>query len=349
MSPRLPRPFLSAALLVAVVAGCGGPAVQDGGAASQAPRLQADTAFMADGTRLPVRYWTPDDEPRAVALALHGFNDYGGAFEALGSTLAEQGILTVSYDQRGFGATEARGIWPGEQRLIEDARAMLALLREAHPEQPLYIIGKSMGGGVTLAALARDPLPEVDGAVLVAPAVWARRTMPWYQRTALWVGARVAPGRKVTGRSLGIRPTDNMPMLREWGRDPLVIRETRIDAVYGLANLMDTALAASTELRVPTLILYGANDEIVPRRPTCRMLQGLPDNGLWDLVLYPDGYHMLTRDLQGQVVIDDIAAWLLDRHGDLPSGLESTAEHQRAAFCETGGTPDDNDSEEISP
>ncbi len=342
-------PCLFTVIMAAALASCGGPTVQDGGNVTQAPQLESGTARMADGTHLPIRYWEPEESPRAVALALHGFNDYGGAFDSLGRSLAEHGILTVAYDQRGFGATEARGIWPGEERLINDARTMLGLLRERHPETPVYIIGKSMGGGITLAALARDPLPEVDGAVLVAPAVWARRTMPWYQRMALWVGAKVAPGRKVTGRSLGVTPTDNMPMLREWSRDPLVIRETRIDAVYGLANLMDEALAASTRLRIPTLILYGANDEIVPRRPTCRMLEDLPDNGLWDFILYPDGYHMLTRDLQGQVVIDDIAAWLLDRNSALPSGLANTAERQRAAFCEDGGPINDNDSEEVSP
>lgn len=346
---RLPTACLLLALLIATVPACGGPAIQEGGKVSQPPRLEPDAAHMPDGTRLPLRYWEPEGEPRALALALHGFNDYSGAFQPLGSTLAEHGILAVSYDQRSFGATEQRGIWPGEERLIDDARIMLRLLREERPELPVYIIGKSMGGGVTLAALAREPLLEADGAVLIAPAVWARRTMPWYQRMALWIGAKAAPGRTVTGRGLGIRPTDNMPMLREWSRDPLVIRETRIDAVYGLANLMDEALAASTRLPVPTLILYGANDEIVPQRPTCRMLAQLPENGLWDFVLYPDGYHMLTRDLQGQVVIDDIASWLLDRNGTLPSGLDSTAQRQLTSFCETGNAGNDNHSEENHP
>lgn len=341
--------LLALSLLTAVVVlSCSRPTVQVNAGPTHPPRLESDAAFMPDGFRLPVRRWEPEGSPVAVALTLHGFNDYSAAFQPLGATLAEHGILAVSYDQRGFGATDGRGIWPGAEHLIQDARIMLDLLREEHPDLPLYIIGKSMGGGVTLAGLARDPLPGVDGAVLIAPAVWARRTMPWYQRTALWLAARVAPGRKVTGRSLDLRPTDNIPMLREWGRDPLVIRETRIDAVYGLANLMDEALDASTQLRVPTLILYGAHDEIVPRRPTCRMLDRLPANGLWEFVLYPDGYHMLTRDLQGQRVIDDIAAWLLDRHGKLPSGLDSARQEQLEHFCGTGGAATGNHSEETT-
>ncbi|MCC5810812.1 MAG: lysophospholipase [Ectothiorhodospiraceae bacterium] len=316
------------------IAACGKPAVQESGDASQAARLEADAAYMPDGTRLPIRRWVPEQEALAVVLALHGFNDYSKSFDQLAHTLTADGILVYAYDQRGFGDTENRGIWAGANRLIEDARTVTGLLREAHPDKPLYILGKSMGGAVTLAGLARDPIPDVDGAVMVAPAVWARSTMPWYQRAALWVGNKVAPGRKVTGRGLGIRPTDNIPMLREWGRDPLIIRETRIDAVHGLTNLMDEALAATHHLSVPSLILYGEHDQIVPRRPTCRMLSQLPDNGIWRFALYQDGYHMLTRDLQAEVVHADIVAWLLDRNGQLPSGQEQRMEARTSRFCE---------------
>ncbi len=331
------------------IAACGKPAVQESRDASQAARLEADAAYMPDGTRLPLRRWTPEGEPVAVVVALHGFNDYSKSFDPLGNKLSQNGILTYAYDQRGFGGTEQRGIWAGADRLIEDARTMTGLLREAHPDLPLYILGKSMGGAVTLAGLAREPLPDVDGAVMVAPAVWARSTMPWYQRAALWVGNKVAPGRKVTGRGLGIRPTDNIPMLREWGRDPMVIRETRIDAVHGLANLMDEALAATDKLSVPSLILYGEHDQVVPRRPTCRMLSRLPDNGIWRFALYPDGYHMLTRDLQAHVVLEDISSWLLDRNGELPSGLEQATEARTTRFCEQQRLPEDEERQDTYP
>ena len=50
------------------------------------PRL-SDTQFMTrDGLALPLRAWLPEDgAPRAVVLALHGFNDYSKAFEAAGA------------------------------------------------------------------------------------------------------------------------------------------------------------------------------------------------------------------------------------------------------------------------
>ena len=80
----------------------------------------------------------------------------------------------------------------------------------------------------------------LSGVVLVAPAVWGWQTMPLLQQAALW--SRHIPPRGLTGEGLDIRPSDNVEMLRALGRDPLVIKETRIDAIYGLTNLMEAAL-----------------------------------------------------------------------------------------------------------
>ncbi len=107
-------------------------------------------------------------------------------------------------------------------------------------------------------------------------------------------------------------------MLRALGRDPLVIRETRIDTIYGLSNLMDQALTSSAKLVIPTLVLYGELDEIIPKEPICEMMKTLQGNKdlEWRFILYPDGYHMLTRDLQAEKVYQDIEKWIIDAgHG----------------------------------
>lgn len=329
--------LLSASLLGgAVLMACASPTVQRFGPPVHTPRLAPDHARMADGYRLPVRRWEPENGSHsAVVLALHGFNEYSGSFSALGERLAQDGILTYAYDQRSFGATEGRGIWPGSEPLITDARTMLTLLRERHPDTPIYLLGMSMGGAVAIKAITHSPHPAVDGTLLVAPAVWARPTMPWYQRVALTIGTRLAPWHKVNGGGLDIQPSDNIEMLRAQSRDPNIIKDTRIDAVHGLGNLMDAALAAVPQLNGDTLILYGEKDQIIPHRPTCRMLDMLPrsDTPGWRFVLYPDGYHMLTRDLQQDVVHTDISAWIRNPDGAVPSGLETEAARAARHLC----------------
>ena len=331
---RLSR-VIATALLAAALASCSMPSPPEPPMVVQRePGLQEDRVVMNDGFELPLHRWQAEGDTRAVVLALHGFNDYHKAFADVGPYLAERGITTYAYDQRGFGATANRGDWAGTARMTQDARDILELLREAHPEVPVYLMGESMGGAVSLAAVTADSESIVDGVVLVAPAVWARKTMPWYQRWALAVAEVVAPEWKPSGRGIKRHPSDNIEMLRAYSRDPLVIKQTRIDAVAGLADLMDVALASVPKLNVPALVLYGENDDIVPKNPTCRMLQNLPQHTDWRLGLYPKGYHMLTRDLNGDLVKQDIAGWILQPNAPLASGLQADQARWGESVCQ---------------
>jgi len=125
----------------------------------------------------------------------------------------------------------------------------------------------------------------------------------------------------LTGRGLGIVPSDNYEMLVRLGRDPLVIKQTRVGTIYGLVNLMDAALAAAPQLKTPALILYGEKDQIIPKAPTRRLLKTLPA-GRHRVALYEGGYHMLLRDLQAATVWKDMAAWITERRTVLPSGAD---------------------------
>ena len=58
----------------------------------------------------------------------------------------------------------------------------------------------------------------------------------------------VVPRVAVASGVPGITPTDNMAALRRMSRDPLTIRETRVDTSRGLVDLMDDALAAASRL-----------------------------------------------------------------------------------------------------
>ena len=303
-------------VLVSLLA-CASPQVQQASNISRTPELTATSAVMADGYQLPVTVWETE-VPRAVILALHGFNDYSNAFAGPANFFARHNIVTYAYDQRGFGETAERGIWPGDDVLESDAASVATLLCEKHPDLPLFLLGESMGGAVALNM--QQVAPCVAGMVLVGPAVWGWQTMPFWQRNTLIFAAHVAPEKTLTGEGLTITPSDNTEMLRALGRDPLVIKATRIDTMYGLTNLMEAALLSSSRLSVPTLILYGERDEIIPHDPTCVMLERLPEQSTTRFVLYPDGYHMLMRDLQAEVVLRDVVAWVNDQNVSLPSG-----------------------------
>jgi alpha-beta hydrolase superfamily lysophospholipase len=312
------------------------PAADAAVTAPVSPSFAEDAFIAADGARLPLRKWLPKGKVKAVILALHGFNDYSNGFDLPGQVWAARGIATYAYDQRGFGGAPGRGLWAGEGRMALDAVVASRLLRRAYPGRTLILLGESMGGAVAVLAATGAatgivpgpdgmPVAEADGIVLSAPAVWGRWTMDLLPRLALFFGVRLFPDMALTGRGLQIRASDNLPMLRALARDPMVLKGARIDTMYGLVDLMDHALAAAPRLSLPLLLMYGANDQLVPRPAMAVFAARLPPEtgDRRRLAYYPKGYHLLLRDLGGEGVAADVASWTLDRSAPLPSHADA--------------------------
>lgn len=310
-------------LALTALAACA-PRVEGVGPVTGEPRIEADAFVMADGYRLPFLLAEPEGAPTSVLVALHGFNDYSNAFKDSAPAWAEGGILVYAYDQRGFGRTDGRGLWHGAEAMAGDLATVTALLRNRHRGLPLAVLGESMGGAVLIAGMTDPglPAPDLDRAILSAPAVWGRAVMPWWQRWPLGFLSHTLPWLEVAPR-IRRRPSDNIPMLRALSRDPWMIRRTRIDAIHGLVGLMDLGYAGVPDLGADTLILYGLNEDILPDTAWRGAVSRLTPDAGWRLALYDTGYHMLTRDLNADRVIADIAAFIRDPHAPLPSGKEA--------------------------
>lgn len=297
--------------------------------------LDTDRIVARDGAALPLRVWLPEAAPRAVVLALHGFNDYSNGFADPAAVLAEHGVATYAYDQRGFGRAPARGRWVGTERMVDDAVTAMTLLRSRYPGVPLYVMGESMGAAVAILAATHGgaEAAAADGYILLAPAVWGRMTMNLFERAGLWV-ADLFPTVEWSPRALPItvRPSDNTAMLRELAADPLVIKTARSDALNGLVDLMGAALAAAPRFKVNAFILYGEQDAVVPRPPVARFVAELPPSATerQRFALYPAGFHLLLRDLEGPLVTADVLAWIENSSAPLPSGADRDARDRLA-------------------
>jgi acylglycerol lipase len=285
------------------------PVTKHPGEAIMPAKLTPSYFITQDRALLPVRSWLPKDQAvKAVVVAIHGFNDYSNFFDNAGKYLSQRGIACYAYDQRGFGDAPERGFWAGIDAYLDDLSDFSREVRKRHANAPFYVLGESMGGAEAIALMAGQHAPDADGVILVAPAVWGRKTMPWYQSYLLTVTTYTLPWLRVTGKGLRIMPSDNIDMLRKYSRDPKVIKATRIDTISGLTDLMDIALDQAGQLKSTTLVLYGEQDQIIPKEPMRLMLEKMPSGT--KTLFYPHGYHMLLRDLKADIPLSDIVAWI---------------------------------------
>jgi len=327
-------------LLALWLAGCGIPVKTPPAGPSAGPTvMDANTWSTSDGAELPITRWRAGGERHGVVLALHGFAEHRDLFYTLAPDLAAAGYEVVAYDQRGFGETATRGRWPGRERLVGDARAAWRLLARRYPDQPIYLLGHSMGAAVAALAITGPDAIEPAGTVLLAPAVHGWETLPWWQEVTLTASAWLMPAaspRQSWGRAVAaVQVTDDPRIRRRQAGDPRILHSVRLDMLYGLVDLMDAALQTVPALPANTLIQYGARDDIIPARAACAMLERLermpPPRPRF--ALYPRGYHYLARDLQRGHTIGDILGWLENPEQPLRSGATRPPATARRELC----------------
>lgn len=291
----------------------------------EAKFLPEQNLFIADdGAKLGLTVWPAEgtDDPAYVVVGVHGMSDYAGAFHMAAPYWAAQGVTTYAYDQRGFGRSPNKGFWPEEELMRQDLRTAVDVARKRHPNAVITVVGISMGGSVAMTAFGSDNPPKADKLILSGPGLRGWGAINPLYRFSLYTSAHMNPGWIVVPPAglIKIEPSDNYEMLRRTWSDPNMTYENRIDAVYGLVTLMEHANDAAARLPrdIPILISYGAKDIVVPVNGVKRITKYLKENVR--TVYYPNGYHMLLRDLQAEKVHADYLAFMKDSAVTLPSG-----------------------------
>ncbi len=265
------------------------------------------------GDTIALTRWPAQGEARGIVLAVHGFGDYGpSTYAGAAEEWRAKGLDVYAYDQRGFGRNPSRGVWPGAGRLIEDLEQVFAVIHADNPGTPITVIGHSMGGAVVAAALGEGRIVP-DRAILLAPALWGGPHLGVGYRALAGVATALFPDRRWSGKGVvRIQATDNIDALRALARDPLYLGKPSSREFSGLVALMDRAVGAAPLIKTPTLVLYGAKDEVVPEAPlreTTALFAGVKE-----FRRIETGWHLLLRDLEGRRVRDAVAAYALDEH-----------------------------------
>jgi alpha-beta hydrolase superfamily lysophospholipase len=199
-----------------------------------------------------------------------------------------------------------------------DASNAIRLLHALFPGAPLFLLGESMGGAISILAVTRaGAATAVDGVILVAPAVGGCPAMGLLPCAVVHLTAALMPALPLSGSAFqalaGIRLSDNDEALRQIQSDPLNLHATRADSLVGLVDMMGQAMTEAARLEVPTLILHGDQDEVVRRETIAQLVRNLPADARLapQLATYSHGYHLLLRDRGSDRVVNDIVGWML--------------------------------------
>ena len=182
----------------------------------------------------------------------------------------------IAVDLKGFGYSERRA----DSGLSHtDQVAMLAKLLDRLGVERAAFIGHSMGGAVVQRFAATYP-DRVEALVLAAAVTGderaGRRAVGpfWLLRPVLPVLAGVA-SRGILKRSF-FDPSRLTPDVREEYMRPVRIKGSMEGLLAMMRDGAEDALLDRSRITMPVLLLYGANDEIVPLSVGQRLHEALP-------------------------------------------------------------------------
>ena len=280
-----------------------------------------DSATTRDGIRLLTRHWPagpssavgaltrhwPEEAPRAGVLLVHGVGEHSGRYEEVGDQLAAAGLETFAWDLRGFGASGGERAWIDRfDRFHDDVEDRMAATRSALPGRPVVLYGHSLGGLIALGyALSNRPRPEL--LVLSAPGIDDQ--LAAWKHTLAPILARIAPKVRIANGiapSMLSRDADRQDAAR---MDPLMVDSSTTK--FGALAFAEQprVRAAAPLLDVPTLVIHGLDDPVVPARATESLaaIAGVTRR------TFPGVRHELHNEPEGPAIVGDVIAWINDQ------------------------------------
>jgi alpha-beta hydrolase superfamily lysophospholipase len=252
--------------------------------------------------------------PRGVVQLLHGVGEHAGRYAALAEALAQAGFIVYADDHRGHGRT-GMGQWsdagrlgrlgPGGHRAAVDALTQLTgLIRDAHPDLPLILLGHSWGS--FLAQILLNQHPEAYDAVVLSGSALrvpgglnaGNLNGPWHAKDALgteWLSSDHAVGRAFLDDPL----TTTVPLMKLFG-----VREAL--RLFGRPR-------RDLGRDVPVLLMVGGEDTVGGPRSVHRLAADYRTrSGLTDVttLVYPGARHEIFNETVQADVRADLLAWL---------------------------------------
>jgi pimeloyl-ACP methyl ester carboxylesterase len=224
-----------------------------------------------------------------VFILLHGFGASTFSWREVMVPLAEYGTV-IAYDRPAFGLTERPMAWEADNPYTQESNIKLLLgLMDAMDIEQAILVGNSAGGTTATAFTLAHPervqaLIEVDAAIYMTTPDSA--VLQWLLRTPQMdrIGVLIA-------RLLGRGRSDEF--LKSAFHDPSIIEENP-EIFEGYVKPFtvenwDRALWMFTQasepvnlaerlgqIRVPTLVISGDDDRIVPLENSLRLAEDIP-------------------------------------------------------------------------
>ena len=265
------------------------------------------------GTRLFIRKWNTDQDPKAHLLLIHGFSEHSGRYEEWAHKFVSHNIAVTAFDLRGHGESGGlRGHTPSFDHLLKDIDIVLENHKPAN-KQPLFLYGQSLGGGLVINyGLSRSN--GFDGIIATSP--WLKlSTEPKAFILLLSRALKIIAPRAVKDSKLDVNYLSHDPeVIRQYEADTLTHRQITPHLFFSARKAGYQAIKKAGRLQHPLLLMHGTDDKITSLKASEQFAQNAVKANKNVRFIQWDGlYHELHHEVEKHRVFDAILKWINDQ------------------------------------
>lgn len=267
-----------------------------------------------DGLTLFTRAWTPDRPSRLTVLLVHGLHEHSGRYAFPASHLMRRGITVRAFDLRGHGKSGGeRSFVESFDDYLDDLREVIgAVHQDLGDEEPLVLMGHSLGGLIAAAYVVREGTQSLDGLVLSSPALNVPGTTSPLLRRIGGVVSRYVPRLRVTRVDLS-KLSHDPHVEQAYRADPLCdTRGVRARVAAGILDATAMVRAHPEAFTLPLYLFHGTADKTTDPAGSRRLAKVAPSETI-TLRLYPGLFHETLNETERETVLQDLSDWLVAR------------------------------------
>lgn len=276
----------------------------------------------ADGQYLFCRYWKPTGTPKALIFVSHGAGEHCGRYDELAQMLKGLDMMVFAHDHVGHGQSEGeRMVVSDFQVFVRDVLQHVDTIQKDYPEVPVFLLGHSMGGAISILAAAERPT-HFSGMVLISPLVLANpESASTFKVLAAKVLNLVLPNMSL-GRIDSSVLSRNKSEVDIYDSDPLICR-AGVKVCFGiqLLNAVSRVERAMPKLTLPFLLLQGSADRLCDSKGAYLLMESSRSQDK-TLKMYEGAYHVLHKELPEvtKSVLHEINTWVSHRTATTGAG-----------------------------
>lgn len=256
-----------------------------------------------------VREWKREDN-KANLIIVHGVAEHSGRYIHVAEYFLEKGINVYTGDLVGHGLSDGTRVYiKSADDYLEDLNFFI---RRVENDKPIFILGHSMGGFITLYYGVKWHNPRVKGLIVTSPYLKERLDIPRSKLVFGRAAAKLYPKLRLNSGIKSYMVCRDKEVSSKYEKDKLNTPTVTVGWFVAMEKARKYTMGNVHSFHYPCLMLQAGGDIIVDPRANKSFFENIPVNDK-EFELYEGFYHEILNDPEREKALNRIYSWIEKR------------------------------------